>query len=927
MNTQKTYRKKGLSLALALVITLQMPMGAFGAKMKFAPTFEALPKGQQTNLKKRVKDIRKEKGVSFEERILIDEFKADKKALKDKRKKEKRTTKRLSLNEKKVRKSELKAQKEKLREINKAKKKSLDKKLKKKLNVQERTLLKEVEPVTLFELQNTPNDPEYGNQWGYQSLNINTFFDDVYNGTSVNLNTPEKVTVAVIDSGVDFNHEELQGSMWQDANCVDENNQAVIGGCMNGGYDFVDSDTNPYPTDGLSHGTTVSGMVNANTNNAKGISSIGHNTIELMALRACCDSTGLMKSSDIADAINFAVNNGVDVINASFGGPTYSQEIYDAIVNARNNNIPVVVAAGNYATNNDTDPTYPASYDLDNIIAVGSTTSWDHLAYFSNYGLTVDIAAPGQDIWGIKLNNVYEDIDGTSFSAPQVTAVVAHMIRAGVPYNSLQSTLWGWVNSLPALAGKTENGRTLRFEAPAVSSPICGNLVVEAPEQCDDGNTENGDGCNNICQVETVAPICGNLLVETNEQCDDGNTQGGDGCSNTCQIETVAPICGNSIVETGEQCDDGNTSDGDGCNAICGIEVAVGSMCGNGIVEGFEACDDGNTTDGDGCSTMCLVESTGGTGLSGVTIPVASSSTGNLIFHHEDHLSGGNVDTDSTGAVVQLLDYYPFGDTRIDDSASNYENDYKYTGKEKDEDTGLYYYEARYYGSSIGRFASRDNWSGDITDPQTLNKYTYVRNNPVNYNDPTGNVLDTVVDAFDIATGVVKMGVGMGFGMYGTLTGDQVALNVANQNIKDGSVGAAIAGVAFFIPFASSPAIKGGGHVADKVLDVGKYGDDVIDTVKNSISKLNNKQLDNFNRFKKKIPSNAKENINIRDLPNRGKVFEATSSAKNIPGSKAIYQKQINQSGKTLQYYKTTYDKNNKIIHSKNKIPNKKKND
>ena len=98
------------------------------------------------------------------------------------------------------------------------------------------------------------------------------------------------------------------------------------------------------------------------------------------------------------------------------------------------------------------------------------------------------------------------------------------------------------------------------------------------------------------------------------------------------------------------------------------------------------------------------------------------------------------MDTDSSGQIISLIDYYPYGSVRIEENSGDYENDYKFTGKEKDADTGLYYYEARYYDSSIGRFVSIDPWSGDLTDPQSLNKYAYTQNNPVKYTDPDGRM-------------------------------------------------------------------------------------------------------------------------------------------------------------------------------------------
>ncbi len=121
------------------------------------------------------------------------------------------------------------------------------------------------------------------------------------------------------------------------------------------------------------------------------------------------------------------------------------------------------------------------------------------------------------------------------------------------------------------------------------------------------------------------------------------------------------------------------------------------------------------------------------------TVPVIPAEAGiQTIFHHVDHLSSGSIDTDQTGKVVELLDYFAFGETRLEEKTAGYENDYKYTGKEKDEDTGLYYYEARYYNSAIGRFISIDPWGGDVQNPQSFNKYSYVMNNPINAVDRNG---------------------------------------------------------------------------------------------------------------------------------------------------------------------------------------------
>lgn len=112
--------------------------------------------------------------------------------------------------------------------------------------------------------------------------------------------------------------------------------------------------------------------------------------------------------------------------------------------------------------------------------------------------------------------------------------------------------------------------------------PSCGNGVLEQGEQCDDGNTSDGDGCSATCQTEMTppppSPCCGNGVIESGEACDDGNTASGDGCSATCELETPPPppVCGNGVLEDGEGCDDGNLDAGDGCSATCELEPCEG---------------------------------------------------------------------------------------------------------------------------------------------------------------------------------------------------------------------------------------------------------------------------------------------------------------------------------------------------------------
>ena len=219
------------------------------------------------------------------------------------------------------------------------------------------------------------------------------------------------------------------------------------------------------------------------------------------------------------------------------------------------------------------------------------------------------------------------------------------------------------------------------------SASICGDGVIEAGEQCDDGNTLPNDGCSSNCQVEmgftcptpgqacTKKVPCGNGVLDPGETCDDGNVMAGDGCSPTCQVEAgwqcpipgskcIAKTCGDGIVAGGEQCDDGNTMAGDGCSATCQVEVGFAcvdnaavvpnsschrSVCGDGTKEGYEQCDDGNLIPYDGCSPQCTIEpkcnGTGGcTGVCG----------DGLVFPGEQCDDGNSLSGDGCSSTCQI---------------------------------------------------------------------------------------------------------------------------------------------------------------------------------------------------------------------------------------------------------------------------------
>jgi cysteine-rich repeat protein len=232
----------------------------------------------------------------------------------------------------------------------------------------------------------------------------------------------------------------------------------------------------------------------------------------------------------------------------------------------------------------------------------------------------------------------------------------------------------------------------------------CGNGHLDQTEQCDDGNTTPGDGCNQLCQQEAnwdcktpgqpcvFIAVCGNGILTSDEACDDGNKASGDGCSADCKTvepgwqcrvpgKRCVPLCGDSVVTPPEKCDDGNAASGDGCSSTCQVEPGavcptaghpcIKSVCGNGKVETGEVCDCGTDPanlpagctgpnglfngDGTGCSKTCTKEPVcRGTTGSGATHACATSCGNGNKESGEDCDDGNLVDGDGCSATCKL---------------------------------------------------------------------------------------------------------------------------------------------------------------------------------------------------------------------------------------------------------------------------------
>jgi flagellar hook assembly protein FlgD len=232
----------------------------------------------------------------------------------------------------------------------------------------------------------TPKDPMYSKQWHLKKIQASKAWDQTKGASSV--------IVAVIDGGVQVNHPDLKGKMVSPYNAV------------TGGTTFS-------PVD---HGTHVAGIVAATLNKSGG-TGVAPN-VKIMPINVFRGSGATMY--DVANAIRYAADHNADIINMSLGGYYYSYDLHYATEYAKSKGVLIVAAAGN---DDSYDETYPAS--LDGVIGVSATDSGDEITDFSNYGNSIDFAAPGEDIYSTINGSKYGSMDGTSMASPVVAGVAA----------------------------------------------------------------------------------------------------------------------------------------------------------------------------------------------------------------------------------------------------------------------------------------------------------------------------------------------------------------------------------------------------------------------------------------------------------------------------------------------------------------------
>jgi subtilisin family serine protease len=312
----------------------------------------------------------------------------------------------------------------------------------------------------------TPNDPSFSSLWGLHNTGQNgggTPDADIDGPEAWDIQTGNSnFIVAVLDTGADWDHEDLAANIWINpgeiaGNGLDDDGNGKVDDVR--GWDFVNDDNNPDDDRPDSHGTHVSGTIGARGNNDKGITGVCW-AMSLMTLKAF-PSSGEGSTLDIIDAGQYAINMGARILNASFGGDEYSQSEYEAIQSANESGVLIVAAAGNDGGNNDSTPVYPASYDVANIISVAASDRDDGLASFSNYGVvSVDVAAPGKSIYSTKLGDTYQLLQGTSMAAPHVSGLAA-LIWSNNPFLThllVKEIILDTVDPLDSMDGKVLTG-------------------------------------------------------------------------------------------------------------------------------------------------------------------------------------------------------------------------------------------------------------------------------------------------------------------------------------------------------------------------------------------------------------------------------------------------------------------------------------
>jgi subtilisin family serine protease len=388
-------------------------------------------------------------------------------------------------------------------------------------------LVEYAEPKYIREPTHSPNDPHFvrGDQWTLKTIEAEGAWD-ISRGS-------KEVIIAIVDTGVDWLHEDLADNIWINTreipdNGIDDDNNGYIddvrgwdlGGFGNVAEPTPDNDPNEYEAD---HGTHVAGIASGVTNNGIGIAGVGYNCL-IMAVKTSQNNQRNSNGSPYVlfgyEGIVYAADNGADVINCSWGGGGYSRFEDEVIQYANQKGVVIVAAAGNDRSFKST--FCPASYN--HVIAVASTDMNDGRSGFSNWGYYVDVAAPGSNIYNtwkspFGVGSAYTTNSGTSMAAPHV-AGVAGLVKATYPnYTPDQIAEQIRISSdnidalNPSHKGLLGFGRINAYRSLTISSPSVRIISKELNDDNRDGVFEIGEQVKLIITVKNYLYPVQNLDI------------------------------------------------------------------------------------------------------------------------------------------------------------------------------------------------------------------------------------------------------------------------------------------------------------------------------------------------------------------------------------------------------------------------------
>lgn len=383
----------------------------------------------------------------------------------------------------------------------------------------ENPLVEYAEPLYYHQLFDTPNDTLFDQQGFFDVIQAEQAWE-VVKGEQGN------VVIAIVDGGTDIDHPDISANLWVNpgetpSNGIDDDGNGFVDDVN--GWNFVNNSNDPTglttTPQNADHGTHTAGLASAVTNNVTGVSGVSWNT-RLMALNAGSPNTDLTITFGY-EAIIYAANNGADVINLSWGrqgGPSiFEQEVINM---ATELGAAIVAAAGN---DNNTASGFPSAYE--NVLSVAATTNSDFKAGFSNYGSTIDIAAPGSSIFSTLNNGRYGNLSGTSFSSPIVAGVVGLVKTKNPDLLGIQASEQVRITAdniddlNPAFATLLGSGRVNAFRAVTETSPSIRITDVQFNDGNGDGIIEPGETVDVVLSLQNfLAPASNvNLTLNTDD--------------------------------------------------------------------------------------------------------------------------------------------------------------------------------------------------------------------------------------------------------------------------------------------------------------------------------------------------------------------------------------------------------------------------